>query len=43
MKREKNILKTFAKKHQYKHSWYLQSSAYLCQDHMTNTGGKERN
>jgi len=41
MKCRKNILKSLAKKHQYKHSWHLQSTAYLCQDHMTITGGKE--
>jgi len=42
MKCRKNILKTLAKKHQYKHCLYLHNStSYLHKQHMSTSGGRQ--
>jgi len=42
LKCRKNILKTFATKHQYLQSWNLQrSGSFLSREHISSTGGKE--
>lgn len=41
MKCRRNVLKTFARKHQYLHTWHLQrSGSYLYRDQNCNTGGR---
>lgn len=40
MKCRRNVLKSLAKKHQYKHCWHLKSSSYLSRQQVPNTGGQ---
>ena len=41
MKNRKNVLKTLAKKHQYRQSWHLHNSSYLWREHMVSSGGRQ--
>jgi len=40
MKCRRNVLKSLAKKHQYKHCWHLKSTSYLSREQASNTGGQ---